>query len=165
MDGSIPSFCSANLPPSFPPHLQTKKKKKERLAPNGYEYCSRKSPYRSTNGGSFIIIVALFVSSAIFLASSSLPRLTPRLVARATPRLYQGREEVTTSEERVFAGTSSSFVIVRNRDTAFFHGIFSPSMSTNLGEINQRSKKCNLDLDGTPRYLFDACELRLSGLD
>lgn len=72
---------------------------------------------------------------------------------------------VTTSEERALAGTSSSFVIVRNRDTAFFHGIFSPSMSTNLGEINQRSKKCNLDLDGTPRYLFDACELRLSGLD
>lgn len=151
MDGSIPSFCSANLPPSFPPHLQTKKKKKSGwpLMDTTREYCSRKSPYRSTNGGSFIIIVALFVSSAIFLASSSLPRLTPRLVARATPRLYQGREEVTTSEERVFAGTSSSFVIVRNRDTAFFHGIFSPSMSTNLGEINQRSKECNLDLDGT----------------
>lgn len=137
------------LTPLLPSPFANEKKKKERLAPNGYEYCSRKSPYRSTNGGSFIIIVALFVSSAIFLASSSLPRLTPRLVARATPRLYQGREEVTTSEERVFAGTSSSFVIVRNRDTAFFHGIFSPSMSTNLGEINQRSKECNLDLDGT----------------
>lgn len=154
MDGSIPSFCSANLPPSFPPHLQTKKKKKSGwpLMDTTREYCSRKSPYRSTNGGSFIIIVALFVSSAIFLASSSLPRLTPRLVARATPRLYQGMEggyDVGRTRLRSFAGTSSSFVIVCNRDTAFFHGIFSPSMSTNLGEINQRSKECNLDLDGT----------------
>lgn len=70
----LPLFARANE------RGKKKKREKERLAPNGYdaarEYCSRKSPYRSTNGGSHYHPRP--VSSPIFLASSSLPRLSPR---------------------------------------------------------------------------------------
>lgn len=85
------------VPQTYPPtpsicvckrKRKKKKREKERLAPNGYdaarEYCSRKSPYRSTNGGSFIIILALYRRP--FFSS---PRLSPRLIARATSRLSQ----------------------------------------------------------------------------
>lgn len=60
---AVPSclpFCSANLPLGHL-RMQTKERKKKRLSSNGYimawEYCTRKSSYRPTNGGSFIIIV------------------------------------------------------------------------------------------------------------
>ena len=56
--------CSTALfiPQTYPQAIcACKRKRKKRLASNGYgvarEYCSCKSPYRSTNGGSFIIIV------------------------------------------------------------------------------------------------------------
>lgn len=105
----LPLFARANE------RGKKKKREKERLAPNGYdaarEYCSRKSPYRSTNGGSFIIILALyrrpfFSRSRHCLAS---------LLAHATSRLSQ--------KGWVIGRTRPSRVILRyrNRDTVFLH--------------------------------------------
>lgn len=92
-----------------------KKREKERLAPNGYdaarEYCSRKSPYRSTNGGSFIIILALYRRPFF-----SRPRhCLASLLAHATSHLSQ--------KGWVIGRTRPSRVILRyrNRDTAFLH--------------------------------------------
>lgn len=114
------------VPQTYPPphslylRVQTKeekkkKREKERLAPNGYdaarEYCSRKSPYRSTNGGSFIIILALYRRPFF-----SRPRhCLASLLAHATSRLSQ--------KGWVIGRTRPSRVILRyrNRDTVFLH--------------------------------------------
>lgn len=105
----LPLFARANE------RGKKKKREKERLAPNGYdaarEYCSRKSPYRSTNGGSFIIILALYRRPFF-----SRPRhCLASLLAHATSHLSQ--------KGWVIGRTRPSRVILRyrNRDTAFLH--------------------------------------------